>query len=134
MITIFLIITLFYNCLSLRVRHCVRARACRQVRVCTLFGLDLGVLTVTADAARHSGDDAVVLSKQPFRATELDGRMYELDLLKAKPAHGFYTIAISVAPQKPDSTLLGVSGAEVSRRTRPPRPTRTQTRSASVGR
>ena len=37
-----------------------------QVRISNLLGADLGQLTVTAETARHIGDDAVVLSKKQF--------------------------------------------------------------------
>ena len=37
-----------------------------QVRVTNLLGGDLGQLTVTADSARHLGDEAIVLSKKQF--------------------------------------------------------------------
>lgn len=37
-----------------------------------LLGKSLGRLTVTADTARHVGDDAVVLSKKPFTVAKSD--------------------------------------------------------------
>ena len=43
-----------------------------KVRVCNLLGQSLGKLTVTADTARHVGDDAVVLSKKPLTASAAD--------------------------------------------------------------
>ena len=43
-----------------------------QVRVSNLLGQSLGELTVTADTARHLGDDAVVLSKKPFAKAAAD--------------------------------------------------------------
>ena len=42
------------------------------MRVTDLLGNNLGKLTVTADTARHLGDDAVVLSKKPFTASASD--------------------------------------------------------------
>lgn len=43
-----------------------------QVRVTNLMGGDLGQLTVTADSARHLGDEAIVLSKKQFTAAAGD--------------------------------------------------------------
>lgn len=43
-----------------------------QVRVTNLMGGDLGQLTVTADSARHLGDEAIVLSKKQFTAASGD--------------------------------------------------------------
>ena len=43
-----------------------------QVRVTNLLSAGLGKLTVTADSARHLGDDAVILSKKPFTASASD--------------------------------------------------------------
>lgn len=85
-----------------------------QVRVSNLMGKTLGKLSVTADTARHLGDDAVVLSKKPFIVSAADPSLYELDLMKVNPESGFYRIVISVAQQQPaDMKLIGTSGAEV---------------------
>jgi len=43
-----------------------------QIRVSDLVGKSLGKLTVTAETARHLGDDAVVLSKKPFALSSAD--------------------------------------------------------------
>ena len=43
-----------------------------QVRVSNLLGKSLGKLSVSADTARHLGDDAVVLSKKPFTSSQSD--------------------------------------------------------------
>jgi len=82
-----------------------------KVQVTDLMGGSLGDLTVTADSARHLGDDAVVLSKQAFSAA--DDSMYELNFLNAKPAKGFYKMTINVSPTKADARLIGTKGAEV---------------------
>ncbi|XP_041361484.1 dolichyl-diphosphooligosaccharide--protein glycosyltransferase subunit 2-like [Gigantopelta aegis] len=84
-----------------------------EVRVTNLMGGSLGTLTVTADSARHLGDEAIVLSKKPFKASSSDKSLYELDFMKAKPARGFYKLIVSVNPQKSDSRLIGTTGAEV---------------------
>ncbi|XP_067666474.1 dolichyl-diphosphooligosaccharide--protein glycosyltransferase subunit 2-like isoform X1 [Haliotis asinina] len=84
-----------------------------QVRVTNLMGGLLGQLTVTADSARHLGDEAIVLNKKPFKAASSDKSLYELDFMQSKPARGFYKLTISVSPQKSDSRLIGTSGAEV---------------------
>lgn len=84
-----------------------------QVRVTNLMGGALGQLTVTADSARHLGDEAIVLNKKPFKASSADKSLYELNFMQTKPARGFYKLTISVAPQKADSRLIGTSGAEV---------------------
>jgi len=84
-----------------------------QVRVSNLLGGSLGGLTVTADTARHVGDDAVVMSKTPFVASQADGSLYELDFMSVKPAHGFYKITVNVSPSTPDKRLIGTQGAEV---------------------
>jgi len=43
-----------------------------QIRVSDLVGKSVGKLAVTADTARHLGDDAVVLSKKPFTISSAD--------------------------------------------------------------
>ncbi|KAK7467780.1 hypothetical protein BaRGS_00036968 [Batillaria attramentaria] len=84
-----------------------------KVRVTNLMGGDLGQLTVTADSARHLGDEAIVLSKKQLTASSADKSLYELNLMEAKPARGFYRLTVSVAPKKADSRLIGTTGAEV---------------------
>jgi len=84
-----------------------------QVRVSDLMGGSLGKVTVTADTARHLGDDAIVLSKKQFTPSSADQSLYEFDLLSVKPARGFYRILLSLVPTKPDARLIGTSGAEV---------------------
>lgn len=42
------------------------------MRVTDLLGGSLGEMTVTADSARHLGDDAVVLSKKQFTPDATD--------------------------------------------------------------
>ena len=37
-----------------------------------LLGASLGKLTVTADTAKHLGDDAIILSKKPFATAKAD--------------------------------------------------------------
>ncbi|KAJ8321956.1 hypothetical protein KUTeg_000427 [Tegillarca granosa] len=84
-----------------------------QVRVTNLLGGSLGDLTVTADSARHLGDEAIVLSKKPFTAVKSDKSLYQLNFMQAKPPRGFYKITISVNPKKVDKRLIGTAGAEV---------------------
>ena len=55
-----------------------------QVRVSNLLGSSLGKVAVTADTARHLGDDAVVLSKKAFTPSTNDNALYELDFLKVR--------------------------------------------------
>ncbi|XP_070209693.1 dolichyl-diphosphooligosaccharide--protein glycosyltransferase subunit 2-like [Littorina saxatilis] len=83
-----------------------------QVRVTNLLGGDLGSMTVTADNARHLADDAVVLSKKQFTASSKEKGLYELNLMEAKPARGFYRLTVSATPKKADSRLIGTTGAE----------------------
>jgi oligosaccharyltransferase complex subunit delta (ribophorin II) len=85
-----------------------------QVRVSNLVGKSVGKLTVTAETARHLGDDAVVLSKKPFAVSSADPSVFELDLMKVNPESGFYSIIVSIATiSPPDVKLIGTSGAEV---------------------
>ncbi|KAL8582854.1 hypothetical protein ACOMHN_042687 [Nucella lapillus] len=84
-----------------------------QVRVTNLLGGDLGQLTVTADSARHLGDEAIVLSKKLFTPSSADKSQYDLNFMEAKPARGFYRLIVSVTPKKADSRLIGTTGAEV---------------------
>jgi len=84
-----------------------------KVQVTDLMGGSLGDLTVTADSARHLGDDAVVLSKKQFTAAGADKSLFELNFLNAKPAKGFYKLTVNVSPKKADARLIGTSGAEV---------------------
>ncbi|KAK3803364.1 hypothetical protein RRG08_006917 [Elysia crispata] len=85
-----------------------------KVRVTDLMGGSLGDLTVTADSARHLGDDAVVISKKQFTVAPSDKSLYELNFLQAKPAKGFYKLTINIAPKQANSKLLGTAGAEAS--------------------
>ena len=39
--------------------------------------------------------------------------LYELELMSVKPARGFYTISLSIVPQKADKRFIGTTGAEV---------------------
>jgi oligosaccharyltransferase complex subunit delta (ribophorin II) len=80
--------------------------------VSNLLGQSLGKLTVTAETARHLGDDAVVLSKKQFTASSSDASLFELDLMKVNPERGFYRIVISVGGQA-GSKLVATTGAEV---------------------
>ncbi|XP_064653150.1 dolichyl-diphosphooligosaccharide--protein glycosyltransferase subunit 2-like [Lineus longissimus] len=84
-----------------------------QVRVTNLLGSSLGKLTVTADSARHSGTDAVVLNKKQFTASSSDNTLYELNFMDTKASRGFYKMTISATPAKADSRLIGTAGAEV---------------------
>ncbi|WAR18094.1 RPN2-like protein [Mya arenaria] len=84
-----------------------------QVRVSNIMGGSLGKMTVTADSAKNLGDQSVVISKKPFKATS-DDALFEMDFMANKPSSGFYNVAISVAPAKADSRLLGVTGASVT--------------------
>ena len=43
-----------------------------QVRVSNLLGASLGKLTVTADTAKHLGDDAIILSKKQLKPAKGD--------------------------------------------------------------
>ncbi|KAL4217563.1 proteasome regulatory particle base subunit [Mactra antiquata] len=83
-----------------------------QVKVSNLLGGSLGKLTVTADNAKNLGDQSVVVSKKQFKASAQES-LYELDIMANKPSSGFYKVSISVAPQKPDASLIGTSGASV---------------------
>ena len=85
-----------------------------QVRVSNLLGQSLGNIAVTADTARHVGDDAVVISKKQFAMSTAENTLFEYDFLQVKPARGFYKISISVSPQQKDARLIGTAGAEVS--------------------
>jgi len=84
-----------------------------KVQVTDLLGGSLGEMTVTADSARHLGDDAVVLSRKQFAPATGDKSMFELNFLDAKPAKGFYKVTINVSPKKADQRLIGTTGAEV---------------------
>ena len=54
------------------------------------MGGSLGDLTVTADSARHLGDDAVVLSKKQFTAAGADKYVITLILHLSSFANMFY--------------------------------------------
>ncbi|XP_070533360.1 dolichyl-diphosphooligosaccharide--protein glycosyltransferase subunit 2-like isoform X2 [Ptychodera flava] len=84
-----------------------------QVKVTNLMHGSLGKLAVTANSAIHTEDGAVVLSKKPFTLSASDPSLYELDLMQAKPAPGFYSIEVNVTPSKEDKRLIGTSGSEV---------------------
>ncbi|XP_035659122.1 dolichyl-diphosphooligosaccharide--protein glycosyltransferase subunit 2-like isoform X5 [Branchiostoma floridae] len=84
-----------------------------QVRVSNVMSGALGKLTVKADSAERKEDGAVVLSNSALTAVAKDNTLYELDFLKTKAGRGFYTIEFSVAADKPDSRLIGLSGAQV---------------------
>ncbi|XP_078665506.1 dolichyl-diphosphooligosaccharide--protein glycosyltransferase subunit 2-like isoform X1 [Branchiostoma floridae x Branchiostoma belcheri] len=84
-----------------------------QVRVSNVMSGALGKLTVKADSAERKEDGAVVLSNSALAANPRDNTLYELDFLKTKAGRGFYTIEFSVTADKPDSRLIGLSGAQV---------------------
>ncbi|PVD32395.1 hypothetical protein C0Q70_07829 [Pomacea canaliculata] len=84
-----------------------------KIRVTDLMGGNLGPVTVTADSARHLGDEAIIISKKQFTPSSSDVSLYELNFMEAKPARGFYRLTVSLTPKKPDSRLIGTSGAEV---------------------
>jgi len=84
-----------------------------KVRVTDLLGGSLGDMSVTADSARHLGDDAVVLSKKQLSASSGDNSLFELNFIEAKPAKGFYKLTLNVSPKKSDSRLIGTKGAEI---------------------
>ncbi|KAK6168009.1 hypothetical protein SNE40_021919 [Patella caerulea] len=84
-----------------------------QVRVTNLMGGSLGSLTVTADNAKNIGEGSIVLNKKPFVVNSKDKSLFELNLIQAKPAKGFYELTLSVSPAKADKRLIGTTGAVV---------------------
>jgi len=82
-----------------------------RVRVTNLLGQSLGKMALTVDSATRSSDGAVVLSKSKMAAVAGDDAAYEVDMIAAKPARGFYDVKVTAAPAKADARLTGHEGA-----------------------
>ena len=68
-----------------------------QIKVSNLLGSSLGKVTVTADTARHLGDDAVVLSKKPLTTAAGDKWVSPLCVDTFPPAlHVQYSAPLSL--------------------------------------
>ncbi|KAI9556768.1 hypothetical protein GHT06_016559 [Daphnia sinensis] len=80
-----------------------------QVKVTNILGKSLGSVTVIADSATRTLDDAVVLSQKQL--TPKDG-LFELDLMSSNPGKGVYRVALS-ASSSDDTRLVGNVGAIV---------------------
>ncbi|XP_055943574.1 dolichyl-diphosphooligosaccharide--protein glycosyltransferase subunit 2-like [Argiope bruennichi] len=85
-----------------------------QVRITNVLGVSLGPLTVTVDAAKRLGDDAVVMSKKAFQPVKGSNILYTLNFMDIKPLRGFYTVSINAVPNKADPKLIGNTGAQIS--------------------
>jgi len=67
-----------------------------KVRVSNLMGENVDIKSVIADTALNLGEDAIILSKKPFVKSDLDESVFELNLMDAKPARGFYKLKLNV--------------------------------------
>ncbi|XP_076326377.1 oligosaccharide transferase delta subunit [Tachypleus tridentatus] len=85
-----------------------------RVRVTNVLGDSLGPLTVTADTATRLGDSAVIMSKKAFVPVQGDNTAYSLNFMESKPLRGFYKVSVSAVPVKPDSRLVGNTGASIN--------------------
>ena len=81
------------------------------VRVSDLLGRALGKMDVTIESAMRPSDGLTIMSNTKMSASKDDHTIYEIDMMKAKPARGFYDITINAAAAKSDERLVGNSGA-----------------------
>ena len=82
-----------------------------QVRVTDILGRKLKAsMTVVADSATRTLDDAVVLSQKQLTAKEAG--VFELDLMSSNPGKGVYRVALS-ASSTDEPRLAGNTGALV---------------------
>ncbi|CAB3360708.1 Hypothetical predicted protein [Cloeon dipterum] len=84
-----------------------------SVRVSDLLGRSLGPMSVTLDTATRLADGVVEMAKVNLAAQQGDSTLYTLDLTSAKGKRGFYNLALSLKPSKPDEKLVGLSGAQI---------------------
>lgn len=84
-----------------------------KVGVSDLMSQSLGKLNVKAASVTSEADDETLASDQAFTSTS-DETLYQLDLMKLKPAPGFFNIKLSATTTKPASKLIGLSEGEVT--------------------
>ncbi|KAK7480622.1 hypothetical protein BaRGS_00028094 [Batillaria attramentaria] len=85
-----------------------------EVTVATLISSTRPVANATKNLVRRTKNPkAVTRLVAVCNGFLLYRSLYELNLMEAKPARGFYRLTVSVAPKKADSRLIGTAGAEV---------------------
>lgn len=82
-----------------------------RIRVSDLLGRALGKMDVTVESAMRSSDGLTIMSNTKMLESKSDHTVYEVDMMKAKPARGFYDLTINAVPTKSDERLVGNSGA-----------------------
>lgn len=78
-----------------------------SVHVTNVLGQSLGSeLSVSSESTLWTG-------KKAFKAVQGDSTMFAFDLIEIKPKRGPHSLTISVSTSKPDSKLIGNTGAEI---------------------
>ena len=66
-----------------------------RIRVSDLLGRSLGRMDVTVESAMRSSDGLTIMSNTKMLESKNDHTVYEVDMMKAKPARGFYDLTIN---------------------------------------
>ena len=66
-----------------------------RVRVSDLLGRSLGKMEVTVESGMRSSDGLTIMSQTKMSESKKDHTVYEVDMMKAKPARGFYDLTIN---------------------------------------
>ncbi|CAB4029760.1 dolichyl-diphosphooligosaccharide--glycosyltransferase subunit 2-like, partial [Paramuricea clavata] len=81
-----------------------------KVRVTNTLDKAFSKMTVTADSILDKNDEELA-ARKPF-VEQKD--FYQLDVMSFKPSAGFYKMALSLKPSKPDKRLLGLTPDEIT--------------------
>jgi oligosaccharyltransferase complex subunit delta (ribophorin II) len=60
-----------------------------------VLGRALGKMDVTVESAMRSSDGLTIMSNTKMSESKNDHTVYEVDMMKAKPARGFYDLMIN---------------------------------------
>ena len=66
-----------------------------QIRVSDLLGRALGKMDVTIESAMRAVDGLTIMSNTKMAESKSDHTVYEVDMMKAKPARGFYDLTVN---------------------------------------
>ena len=66
-----------------------------QIRVSDLLGRALGKMDVTIESAMRAVDGLTIMSNTKMAENKSDHTVYEVDMMKAKPARGFYDLTVN---------------------------------------
>ena len=71
-----------------------------RIRVSDLLGRALGKMDVTVESAMRPSDGLTIMSNTKMLESKSDHTLYEVDMMKAKPARGFYDLTINAGRLK----------------------------------